>query len=114
MTASTLDAPVMAGLPARWRRAPRRWGHPLHSVCSYFAMFPPQIAHVFLRWLTSPGDVVYDPFAGRGTVPLEAALLARRAIASDANPLAVTLSGAKVQVPSETRALRRLGEIAGT
>src|SRR4051812_49694223 len=90
---SAAPAPSLARLPARWRRAPRRWGHPLHSVCSYFAMFPPQIAHVFVRWLSGPGDVVYDPFAGRGTVPLEAALLGRRGVGSDANPLAVTLSG---------------------
>lgn len=25
-------------LPGEWRSAPRRWGHPLHSLCSYFAM----------------------------------------------------------------------------
>ena len=40
-------------LAQRWRRASRRWGHPLHSLCSYFAMFPPQVPHVFIRWLTS-------------------------------------------------------------
>jgi hypothetical protein len=87
-------APNLQHLPERWRRAPRRWGHPLHSLCSYFAMFPPQLPHVFIRWLTEPGDAVYDPFAGRGTVALEAVLSGRRAYASDANPLAVALSAA--------------------
>lgn len=75
-------------------------------------MFPPQIAHVFVRWLTNPNDLVYDPFSGRGTVALEAGLLGRRAAGADANPLAVVLSGAKVDVPSEVRAQRRLKELA--
>lgn len=105
------EVPALAGLPRRWRRAPRRWGHPLHSVCSYFAMFPPQIAHVFVRWLTAPGDVVYDPFSGRGTVALEAAILGREAVGADANPLAVALTSAKVHIPSVVRAQRRLREL---
>jgi DNA methylase len=103
--------PNLRRLPERWRRAPRRWGHPLHAVCSYFAMFPPQLAHVFVRWLTEPDEVIYDPFSGRGTVGLEATLTGRQAILSDANPLAVALSAAKVRIPSRTRALRRLREL---
>jgi hypothetical protein len=65
-------------------------------------MFPPQLPNVFIRWLTEPGDVVYDPFAGRGTVALEAVLTGRRACASDANPLAVALSAAKVRIPTRS------------
>jgi DNA methylase len=72
-------------LNKRWQRAPRRWGHPMHSLCSYFAMFPPQVPHVFIRWLTQPGDVVYDPFAGRGTAPMEACRLGRLGVGSDVN-----------------------------
>ncbi|MFF1460548.1 DNA methyltransferase [Streptomyces sp. NPDC058330] len=98
-------------LPLQWRSAPRRWGHPLHSLCSYFAMFPPQLAHFFVDWLTEPGDAVYDPFSGRGTVPLEAVLQGRRGYASDANPLAVVLSQAKTRVPSKRTLLKRLAEI---
>ena len=75
MTRTT--SPSLDGLPQRWRRDSRRSGHPLHSLCSYFAMFPPQVPHVFIHWLTEPGDVVYDPFAGRGTAPLEACRMAR-------------------------------------
>src|SRR6266545_5048070 len=105
MGASTKNKqPNLSLLPRRWHRAPRRWGHPLHSLCSYFAMFPPQIANVFVRWLTAPGDSVYDPFSGRGTVPLEAVLLGRRGLGSDANPLAVALTQAKAQIPSRIRA----------
>lgn len=74
-------------------------------------MFPPQLAHVFVRWLTQPGDTVYDPFCGRGTVGLEAALTGRRALLSDANPLAEALAAAKVQIPSSVRVHRRLREL---
>lgn len=104
-------SPSLQHLPERWRRAPRRWGHPLHSICSYFAMFPPQLPNVFIRWLTEPGDVVYDPFSGRGTVPLEAVLAGRRAYASDANPLAAALSAAKVRIPARSRLRARITQL---
>jgi len=98
----------MGAVPETWRAAPRRWGHPLHGLCSYFAMFPPQMASVFIRWLTVPGDVVFDPFAGRGTVPLEALLHGRSGLGADANPLAHALTGAKVNIPSAESVQRRL------
>ena len=110
-SASILRQPNLALLPNRWRRAPRRWGHPLHSLCSYFAMFPPQLPRVFIGWLTEPGDVVYDPFSGRGTVPLEAVLADRRAYASDANPLAVALSEVKVRIPAASQVRRRIARL---
>jgi site-specific DNA-methyltransferase (adenine-specific) len=94
-----------------WHGAPRRWGHPLHSLCSYFAMFPPQLASVFIRWLTQPGDAVYDPFAGRGTVPLEAILHGRIGLGADANPLAHALTLAKIRIPSRTAVQSRLMEL---
>ncbi len=74
-------------------------------------MFPPQIANVFIRWLTVPGDRVYDPFSGRGTVPLEAVLLGRLGLGSDANPLAAALTQAKVQIPSSSRLESRIAEL---
>ncbi len=78
--------PSLAGPSKHWRRAPRRWVHPLHSLCTYFAMSPPQAPRVLIRWLTKPGDVVYDPFAGRGTAPLEACRMGRVGLGSYANP----------------------------
>lgn len=109
---SVLDNPAdLAALPRSWREAPRRWGHPLHSVCSYLAMFPPQMASVFIRWLTEPGDAVYDPFSGRGTVALEAGLQGRYGYGADANPLAHALTKAKVRIPAEAAVLKRLDEL---
>lgn len=71
-------------------------------------MFPAQLAHTMIAWLSQPGDRVYDPFAGRGTVALEAALLGREAFSSDANPLAWVLSTAKTVVPRRSTLLARV------
>ena len=94
-----------------WHSAPRRWGHGLHSLCSYMAMFPPALPHFFIRWLTLPGQVVYDPFSGRGTTLLESGLLGRRGMGSDANPLAWILSSAKAQPCSLDELQARIREI---
>jgi len=75
------------------------------------AMFPPTLPHYFVRWLTDVGDVVYDPFSGRGTTVLEACLLGRVGLGSDASPLAWVLSSAKAQPPSVAMLWRRLAEM---
>lgn len=74
-------------------------------------MFPPQLPHVFIRWLTEPGDVVYDPFSGRGTAPLEACRMGRLGMGSDANPLAYVLTASKVDPPTAQEADARLTEL---
>lgn len=101
----------LSSIPENWRVVPRRWGHPLHSMCSYFAMFPPQLAHYLVAWLTLPGDAVYDPFSGRGTSALEATMLHRTAYASDLNPMAAVLTQAKLSVPSERSITSRLDKL---
>jgi hypothetical protein len=75
------------------------------------AMFPPSMPHFFVRWLTQPGDVVYDPFSGRGTTVLEACLLGRIGLGSDANPMAWTLTAAKSNPPPRDMLERRIGEL---
>jgi hypothetical protein len=104
----------LSQLPDEWHRAPRRWGHRLHGICSYMAMFPPTIPHVFTTWLTEPGDVVYDPFCGRGTTPLEACLRGRIGLGSDANPLAVLLTQAKLDPPPRRKLDARIAELRCT
>lgn len=71
-------------------------------------MFPPKVPYVFIRWLTKPGDIVYDPFSGRGTTPLEACRLGRIGMGSDANPMAHLLSLSKVDAPTASEARMRL------
>jgi hypothetical protein len=103
-----MSAAELQQVPLIWRAAPPRWGHPLHSICSYLAMFPPRLASTIIRWLSEPSDVVYDPFAGRGTTPLEAFLQGRQGYGADANPLAHALTAAKVKVPARSQVRKRL------
>src|SRR5262245_49374453 len=62
----------------------------LHEI-SYRACFKPQLPRFFIDRLTKPGDVVYDPFMGRGTTLLEAALCGRTPWGCDVNPLSEAL-----------------------
>ena len=63
-------------------------------------MFPEGFAKFWIEELTNPGQVVLDPFCGRGTTPFQALLMGRRAIAIDVNPVAFCLTFAKTNSPS--------------
>jgi DNA modification methylase len=83
-----------------WHSISPRWGHAMHTMCSYHGMFPAKVAHYFIQRYSHPGDVVLDPFSGRGTIALQARVEGRRAISNDLNPLAYVLSRAKSDPPS--------------
>lgn len=76
----------------------QRQAHALHEL-SYRACFKPQLPRFFIERLTAPGDLVYDPFSGRGTTALEAALLDRRVVANDVNPLSALLAAPRLAPP---------------
>jgi site-specific DNA-methyltransferase (adenine-specific) len=77
----------------------------MHTMCSYHGMFPAKLAHYFIQSYSQPGDVVLDPFSGRGTVPLQARMEGRRSISNDLNPLAYVLSRAKANPPTWVSAM---------
>lgn len=77
--------------------------HPFHAICPYFAMFPESFPERWIEELTEPGDVVLDPFCGRGTTPFQALLMGRHAIASDINPVAYCVTRAKLRAPATGR-----------
>jgi hypothetical protein len=76
----------------------QRQASSLHEI-SYRACFKAQLPRFFIDRLTKPGDVVYDPFMGRGTTPVEAALLGRNVIGNDANPLSRTFTKPRLDPP---------------
>lgn len=82
----------------------------LHEI-SYRACFKPQLPRFFIQRLTKPGDVVYDPFMGRGTTPVEAALLGRIPAGCDINPLSRVLTAPRLRPPRLSDIHKRLGEI---
>ncbi len=67
--------------------ARQRQMHSLHYVVSYRASFKPELPEWFIQRYSRPGDVVLDPFAGRGTTALQANLMGRAAWSADINPL---------------------------
>jgi hypothetical protein len=93
-----------------WTAGQRR-GHSLHEV-SYRACFKPQLPQFFIRRLTRPGDRVHDPFMGRGTTPIEAALLGRVPSGSDINPLSAVLTRPRLRPPSLSDIEDRLSAIS--
>jgi hypothetical protein len=90
--------------------ARQRAAHSLHEV-SYRACFKPQLPHFFIERLTEPGDVVYDPFMGRGTTLVEAALMERRPFGCDVNPLSGVLCEPRLRPPSLVDVQRALAGV---
>ena len=66
---------------------------------------PPQV-HAAVH---NSGDIVLDPFSGRGTTVFESLLNGRRGIGCDTNPVAVCVSKAKADPPTLEEVLERLG-----
>lgn len=88
----------------------QRAAHSLHEI-SYRACFKPQLPRFFVQRLTQPGSMVYDPFMGRGTTLLEAALLGRHVTGCDINPLALALVRPRFSPPTLKAVAERLGAI---
>ncbi len=88
----------------------QRAAHGLHEI-SYRACFKPQLPAFFITRLTQPGDVVYDPFAGRGTTLLEAALHGRIPAGCDVNPLSRALVWPRLAPPTLGEVLARLNDL---
>jgi hypothetical protein len=88
----------------------QRQAAPIHEI-SYRACFKPQLPRFFIGLLTRKGDVVYDPFSGRGTTVIEAGLLGRDVIANDASPLSRILTEPRFFPPLLSAVEKRLGTI---
>jgi hypothetical protein len=88
----------------------QRQASSIHEV-SYRACFKPQLPAYFIERLTKPGDIVYDPFSGRGTTAIEAALHGRRVISADVNPLSAILTQPRLEIPDLDAIENRFADI---
>lgn len=82
----------------------------LHEV-SYRACFKPQLPRFFIERLTAANDTIYDPFLGRGTTMIEAALLDRRVAGCDINPLSSILTAPRLRPPTIGEVRERLAMV---
>ena len=92
-----------------WTHA-QRAGHALHEI-SYRACFKPQLPEFFIERLTAPSETVYDPFMGRGTTPIQAALMGRHPVGNDANPMSIMMTRPRLETPNTEDVESRLDEI---
>jgi DNA modification methylase len=90
--------------------AKQRAAHSLHEI-SYRACFKPQLPRFFIERLTRPGEFVYDPYMGRGTTLIEAALLGRIPMGCDINPLSEILTRPRLTPPGIQDIKARLDSI---
>jgi hypothetical protein len=82
----------------------------LHEV-SYRACFKPQLPRFFIERLTAANETIYDPFLGRGTTIIEAALLDRRVAGCDINPLSSILTAPRLRPPTVREVRERLATV---
>jgi hypothetical protein len=85
----------------------QRAANSLHEI-SYRACFKPQLPRFFIERLTTADDTIYDPFLGRGTTMIEAALLDRRVAGCDINPLSLILTAPRLRPPTVREVRGRL------
>ena len=90
--------------------AKQRQANSIHEI-SYRACYKPQLPRFFIDIFTKKGDVVYDPFAGRGTTLIEAALLNRKIVSNDVNPLSRLLVEPRLKIPTMVEIEDRLDSI---
>lgn len=78
----------------------------LNAVCPYFTMFPLEFPLSIFRRHANAGDAVLDPFSGRGTTLYAARMLGLSAFGIDSNPVAVSISQAKLANTTPGRIVR--------
>ncbi|MDA7980910.1 MAG: hypothetical protein MPJ50_19320 [Pirellulales bacterium] len=92
---------------SRFGTAEGRWA----GVGPYYAMFPVTFAERIVLDHTDTGDVVLDPFAGRGTGLYSAAVNDRHGVGVEINPVGWVYTRAKLRPASKQHVLKRLQEI---
>lgn len=104
---SERSTPILTG--EFWTNRQRQ-ANALHEI-AYRACFKAQLPNYFIQKFTNLGDWVYDPFSGRGTTALEAALLGRNVIANDINPISQILLEGRMVAPSLSAIESRLCDV---
>ncbi len=97
-----------------WKNEPyskQNWGSNFHGISSYVGRIKPAFAHWLIKCLTEKDDIIYDPFCGVGTVPLESSIMGRKSIGNDLNPYAVLISKSKTDVRGLENELTYLNSI---
>ena len=90
----------LAQLVNQWEKSCTNTESTLHQLSPYIGKPKSSIAKDLILNYSRPGELIVDPFAGSGTVLLEAVRLGRRALGVDISPYAALLSRAKLSAPN--------------
>jgi len=98
--------------PAHWQAACTASECSFHQLGPYIGKLKSSIARDLINRFSESGDLVVDPFAGSGTVLLEAVMAGRRTFGADVNPYAAVLTKAKLSAPPSLKDAFRVAEKA--
>ena len=99
--------------PELWRKSCTNTESRLHQISPFIGKLKSVIADDLIEAYSKPGDLIVDPFAGSGTIPLAALILGRRVFASDISNYSAILTKAKLFPPADlNEALGKLEEIS--
>ncbi len=90
--------------------ARQRQSNSIHEI-SYRACFKAELPRFFIELFSKKNDIIYDPFAGRGTTLIEAALNQRNFICNDINPLSKIFIEPRLNIPNIKNLEERLCSI---
>lgn len=86
----------LRGMSRKWSGSSMYTECTLHQISPYIGKVKSTIASSLVTEFSNPGQTVYDPFCGSGTVALEAWIHGRNVIANDLSPYAHLLTQAKL------------------
>jgi DNA modification methylase len=68
----------------------------VHAIGEYPSKIRPLVFHEIVKRFSNKGDIILDPFAGSGTMAVEAKILGRHSINFDINEKAIELTKQKI------------------
>ena len=83
----------------------------LSGFHKYWGKKPTEAWHFLIENLTTPDDIVLDPFLGSGLIAKECADLQRLFIGFDINPISIELTKLYLELPSYTELRNAINEI---
>src|SRR5580658_2600374 len=98
ITAVSRRSPKIArnSLACDWEGSALKNESTFHQLSPYIGKLKSSIAGSLVSQFTRPGDLIYDPFSGSGTVALETWVAGRNIVANDLSPYAALLTRAKL------------------
>jgi len=89
----------MDRIQVTWREATLNTEYTWHQLAPYIGRMKSSMARSLVTQFSQPGETIYDPFAGAGTVVLEAWIARRHVLAGDLSPYAYVLTKGKIHPP---------------